>query len=88
MDKFVNRYFLTLLIIPFSILIFVVFAPIILRQMYPQVEGGQFARETQKACFGIVIPQDVTPFITTEKISFLDARAENQKKCFGFDVYF
>jgi hypothetical protein len=86
--RFINRYFLILLILPLSILLFVVFVPIILRNLNPAAEAGLFARQTEKACFGIVIPQDVTPFITTEKISFLDARAENQKKCFGIDLYF
>lgn len=86
-QKFVNRRLVILLMIPFSILIFVIFAPIILRQLFPGNITDKTWHPTSKACFGIVIPQDIVPFILTEKISFMDAR-EKKNKCFGFDVYF
>ncbi len=77
-----------LFIIPLSILIFVIVAPILVRAIFPgigNIVGGESS--LNKICFGVVVPRDMHRFILKENITFNDFRA-NKSDCFGVDVYY
>jgi hypothetical protein len=83
-----SKTFFILLLIPLAILIFVATAPIALRQIFPGSAGTNLTwKPVNKACFGVVVPQDIVPFILNERITFMDAR-EKKNECFGFDIYY
>ena len=77
-----------LFIIPLSILLFVIIAPMLVRMIFPGI-GNTMAGESQlnKICFGIVVPKDMHQFILKENITFNDFRA-NKSDCFGADIYY
>jgi hypothetical protein len=75
-------------IIPLSILLFIVVAPVLIRMIFPGI-GNTIAGESRlnKICFGIVIPKDTHQFVLQEGITFNDIRAK-KNDCFGVDVYY